>query len=147
MSDDNDSGGIIGAIISIFILAALWPYLLALLGIYIVYTIAVTILEWVSQNWILVSIAVSCLLGLYCIIRYRLVQRFWGNLAHRWRADKINGSLATEINLSNEFNIKNREFNPSTNLYCYWCSKKLGIQAYEARGRYFCKDCYEWLKD
>ena len=44
MSDDNNSVGIVGSLISIFIVIAIWPYLLALLGIYIAYLMAIAIL-------------------------------------------------------------------------------------------------------
>ena len=42
--NSNNSGGIIGSIISALILIALWPYILALLGIYIAYLVAVAVL-------------------------------------------------------------------------------------------------------
>ncbi|MEA9599656.1 hypothetical protein VC178_07115 [Polynucleobacter sp. AP-Sanab-80-C2] len=51
---NNDSGGsggsIIGTIISILILAAIWPYLMAILGLYIAYLAVIAILEWMAQN-------------------------------------------------------------------------------------------------
>lgn len=146
MSDDNDSGGIIGTIISIFILAAIWPYLLALLGIYIAYMVAVAILDWISQNWILVSVSVLCLLSLYCILRYRLIQKCWKILFQRMNENCIDGVSVTKIDLSDKNYIEGRKFNPSTNLYCYWCTKKLGIKAYEASGKYYCQECFERLK-
>jgi hypothetical protein len=37
--------------------------------------------------------------------------------------------------------LASRKFIPSTNLYCYWCTKKLGIQAWEKNGKYYCDEC------
>ena len=35
------------------------------------------------------------------------------------------------------------KFVPTTNLYCYWCTAKLGIKAWERGGRYYCEKCYQ----
>ena len=56
--NSNSSGGIIGTIISILILAAIWPYLLAVIGIFVAYLAVLAILEWIGQNpWLSVAIA------------------------------------------------------------------------------------------
>ena len=75
MSDDNDSGGIIGTIISVLILAAIWPYLLALLGIYIAYMAALAILAWIAENWMLTTVFVAGILIIYFIFKYKLIGR------------------------------------------------------------------------
>ena len=36
----------------------------------------------------------------------------------------------------------NSSFVPSSNLYCYWCAKKLGLKSWESNGRYYCEGCY-----
>jgi hypothetical protein len=36
----------------------------------------------------------------------------------------------------------NAEFVPSSNLYCYWCTKKLGLKSWELDGRYYCDSCH-----
>ena len=33
------------------------------------------------------------------------------------------------------------KFIPSTNLYCYWCTRKLGLKAWEKQGHYYCEEC------
>jgi hypothetical protein len=139
MSDDNDSGGIIGAIISIFILAALWPYILALLGIYIAYILAIAVLEWIASNWPIVVMIVSSILGVYALIRYKLVQRIWGKIIPSFKKEPVEITLEQGSNKAP--NLGSRSFNPTTNLYCYWCTKKLGVKAWEQDGRYYCDNC------
>ena len=34
------------------------------------------------------------------------------------------------------------KFVPSSNLYCYWCSRKLGIKSWEKNGKFYCDNCY-----
>lgn len=143
MSDDNDSGGIIGTIISIFILAAIWPYLLALLGIYIAYILAVAILEWIAQNWLIVGMIIGGVLALYCIIRFRVAQGVWRRITLSLRQKPLGVILDGEFQAS--VTSTAREFEPSTNLYCYWCTKKLGINAFELRGKYYCRNCNDRL--
>lgn len=33
-------------------------------------------------------------------------------------------------------------FLPSSNLYCYWCTKKLGLKSWELDGHYYCDSCH-----
>jgi hypothetical protein len=134
MSDDNDSGGIFGAIISAFILVAIWPYLLALLGIYIAYMVVLAILAWIAENWILIVGWSGGALGIYCLFRYKLINKAW-----RYLFPKIESAL-NQVDLAN---IPTGKWTPSTNLYCYWCTKKLGIRAWERNGKYFCRNCHE----
>lgn len=135
MSDDNDSGGIIGTIISILIFAAIWPYLLALLGIYIAYMVALAILVWIAENWILTVGFVAGVSVVYCIFRYRFVGRVLRCMRAKFESKPI------EVALNNLPDPPERKFIPSTNLYCYWCTKKLGINAWEKNGKYYCSSC------
>lgn len=133
MSDDNNSEGIFGAIISAFILVAIWPYLLVLLGIYIAYMASLAILAWITENWILVAGLVCGLLATFCIFRYKLVSKGWCHLLSKTQPKLIK----VERN-----DYPERSWAPSTNLYCYWCTRKLGIQAWEKDGKYFCQECH-----
>lgn len=36
----------------------------------------------------------------------------------------------------------NTEFVPSSNLYCYWCTKKLGLKPWELGGHFYCDSCH-----
>jgi hypothetical protein len=134
MSDDydNNSGGIIGSIIGIFILIAIWPYPLALLGIYIAYMVALAILAWIAENWVLTTGFVAGVLSIYCIFRYKLIGKVWSHICGTVQPSPAKVILG---------DLPERKFIPSTNLYCYWCTKKLGIQAFELQGKYYCATC------
>ena len=141
--DGNQSGGgsIIGTIVSILILAAIWPYLLAILGLYIAYVAAVAVLEWMAQNpWTVVLILLT-VLSICAIFHYRLIPKAW-----RWLVNQLKPKAAL-VNLDQEQahpeipDLAKRKFIPSTNLYCYWCTKKLGRNAWEKGGRYYCDEC------
>ncbi len=145
MSDDNGSGGIVSTIISILILAAIWPYILALLGLYIAYMVAMAVLEWMSQNPLIVVLILLGTLSVYAICRYRLIPMAW-----RWLIEnllpKAKEVALRQNHMSNEIpNLAQRKFIPSTNLYCYWCTKKLGIKAWEKGSKYYCDDCKDQI--
>ena len=134
MSDDNNSGGIFGAIISVFILVAIWPYLLALLGIYIAYMVALAILAWIAENWIMMAGLVCAVLAIYYIFRYSLIGKAWSYFFSQIQA------MPTQVELND---LPQRGWIPSTNLYCYWCTRKLGIQAWKKDGKYVCQECHD----
>jgi hypothetical protein len=140
MSDDNDSGGIIETIISVLILAAIWPYLLALLGIYIAYMVALAILAWITENWMLTTVCVAGILAIYFIFKYKLIGKAWKYVFAKAQPKPI------EVELGDLPNLSERAFIPSTNLYCYWCTKKLGIQAFRVSDKYYCKECCENMR-
>ena len=134
--NDNQSGGIIGTIISILILAAIWPYLLALLGLWVAYMAVLAILEWISQNPWLTTAIVSGLIATWAIFHFGLLPKAW-----RWVVMQVRPK-PVEVNLAQSLNRNlNRKFIPSTNLYCYWCTKKLGLNAWEKDGKYYCDEC------
>jgi hypothetical protein len=134
--NSNSSGGIIGTIISILILAAIWPYLLALIGIFVAYLAVLAILEWIGQNpWLSAASALG-LLSIWAIFYFRLIPKAW-----RWMVMQLTPN-PVEVNLAQSPNRNlNRKFIPSTNLYCYWCTKKLGLNAWEKDGKYYCDEC------
>lgn len=144
MSDDNDSGGIIGTIISVLILAAIWPYLLALLGIYIAYIVVLAILVWIAKHWVLTGLYVGGALGIYAIFYYRLIPKAWKRALKYFQLKPVFISLlgaSVQENVAEPPNSAERKFIPSTNLYCYWCTKKLGIKAWEKNSKYYCDEC------
>jgi hypothetical protein len=141
MSDDNDSGGIIGTIISVLILAAIWPYLLALLGIYIAYMVVLAILAWIAENWILMMGIVAGILAIYCIFKYKLIGKAWRYVLTKAQPKPI------EVTLDDLPDLAERRFIPSTNLYCYWCTQKLGVKSFELKGRYYCQSCSEKISN
>ena len=136
--NNSNSGGIIGTIISILILAAIWPYLLALLGLWIAYMAVLAILEWIFQNPWLTVVIVLGLLSIWAIFYFRLIPKAW-----RWMVMQLTPN-PVEVNLAQSPNRNlNRKFIPSTNLYCYWCTKKLGLDAWEKGGKYYCEQCQD----
>ena len=149
MSEDNNSSGIFGSIISLLVLAVIWPYLLALLALFIAYQIAVAVLEWMAQNPLTVVFILLGVLAVYAVFHYRLIPRAW-----HWLNNKIIGEVspkALPVQLIQDAQILDmpdlakRKFIPSTNLYCYWCTKKLGRNAWERSGKYYCTACSEKL--
>jgi hypothetical protein len=140
----NNSGGLIGSIISALILIALWPYILALLGIYIAYIVAVAVLEWMAEHWVLTGLYVGGALGVYAIFYYRLIPKAWKRGLMYFQPGPVYISLSSasvEESVAEPPNLAARKFIPSTNLYCYWCTKKLGIKAWEKNSNYYCDEC------
>ena len=145
MSDDNNSGGIIGTIISILILAAIWPYLLAILALYIAYQAALAILAWMAQNPITVVLIIIALISIYAIYHYRLIPKAWkwliNEIQRAFRLKTVKGIEDIGAIVDDVPDLNKRTFIPSTNLYCYWCTKKLGLNAWERGGKYYCDEC------
>lgn len=139
MSDEQGSSGIIGTIISALILVAIWPYLMALFGIYIAYIIAIAILEWLATHWIFSLACTASLLMIYSALHFRLLQRG----IQRFKKSR-NAVGANELSVNPDLRPVSG-FIPSSNLYCYWCTKKLGLQAHEYQGKYYCDACIEKL--
>jgi hypothetical protein len=143
MSDDNDSGGMIGTIISILILIAIWPYLLAILGLYIAYLAVVAALEWIAQNPLIVVLILLTVLSASLIWRYQLISKAWVYMMKSLKSKATTVYLNQDVIDSERPDLANRNFVPSSNLYCYWCTKKLGINAWEKESRYYCGQCKE----
>ena len=140
----NNSGGIIGSIISALILIALWPYILALLGIYIAYMVAVAALEWMAEHWVLTGLYIAGAITVYAIFYYRLIPKAWKRVLGYFRPKPTPvalSSMLVDSTIIEPLNIAERKFAPTTNLYCYWCTKKLGIKAWEKNCKYYCDEC------
>ena len=143
MSDESNSGGIIGSIVTIFILVAIWPYLLAIFGLYIAYLVALSTLEWLAQHPLIAALIILGVFSLYIIYRYRLIPKAfsWMIALLKLKTSEVH---FTQCTISEDMpGIAQRKFIPSSNLYCYGCTRKLGIQALENKGKYFCSACYE----
>ena len=137
----NNSGGIIGSIISLLILAAIWPYLLAVISLYVAYLAALAILEWMEQNPFTVVCILLGVAAIYAVFHYRLIPKGWRALKQRLKAKPVQINLPPLEAEESTLNLAERKFIPSTNLYCYWCTKKLGIKAWERNGKYYCDIC------
>lgn len=142
----GNSGGIFGTIISILILAAIWPYLLALIAIYIAYLAAIAVLDWMAQNPFTVVCILLGMASIYAVFHYRLIPKAWRALKQEFQAKPIEIDLPQQEMEEVAPPLAERKFIPSTNLYCYWCTKKLGIKAWEKNGKYYCDECSSKIK-
>ena len=140
--NDSNSGGIIGTIISILILAAIWPYLLALLGLFVAYMAVLAILEWISQNPLATALIVIVSISVWMIFYFRLIPRAWRWLIRFFELKAVPVYLKLDLKTEAPDPMQ-RRFIPSSNLYCYWCTKKLGMQAWEKEGKFYCYKCKE----
>lgn len=139
--DDNDSdgssnNGVIGTIFSILLLISIWPSLLVILGIFVAYQLGSILLTWITEHWLFTLEFLAGILVSYWIYRLHLIARVW---------DFFFGKIElapTKKNLGNVSELTGRKFIPSTNLYCFQCIKKLGVQPFEICGKFYCKDCY-----
>ena len=137
--DDENSSGLFGTILSLILLAILWPYILAALGIYIAYLLLLELLHWILANYLLTIGLIATLIGFYIIIKLKFISH-----AAHWCWEKIKPNDQEILKDNKEPLIPmQRKFIPSTNLYCYLCTKKLGVQEFELNGKYFCKSCYD----
>ena len=139
----GNSGGIIGDIIGLLILAAIWPYILAGMALYFLYLASVAILEWIAQNPFTVVGILLGTIAFYVIFRYRLIPRAWKALVKQLQRKPTEVDLL-HLEIEEEMpKLAERKFLPFTNLYCYWCTKKLGIKAWEKDVKYYCQSCYQ----
>lgn len=133
--DENSPDSLLGAIIKALILVAIWPYLLVLLGIFIAYLLGLAALAWIKKNWLFTlefSVGVAVIYGLY---RCHLIVKVWEFVFGKVQVTPT-GNIVEEIS-----DFPQRKFIPSSNLYCFLCIKKLGIQSFEINHQFYCKDC------
>lgn len=138
--DGSNSGGCISGLLTILLL----PYIIVFYGYALLAIIVLIVLEWIKENLFTILVYSIPLLLLVAILKFRLI----GNL-YKWiKQKRLRASYLLrefqEPHLSQLDESGNpRTFMPSTNLYCYWCTRKLGLQSWEKNGKYFCQNCYE----
>jgi hypothetical protein len=138
MSDEMEESSpdsLLGTIIKVLILKAIWPYLLALPAILIAFLIGSVVLAWIEKNWLFTlefSVGVVVIYGLY---RCHLIVKVWEFVFGKVQV------TPTDNKVENISNLSERKFIPSSNLYCFLCIKKLGIQSFEINHHFYCKDC------
>jgi len=142
---DRDGYGCLGSIISLLLLAILWPYIIAAIGIYIAFLVLVEILAWIASNWIVLSAWLMFFLGLYLVAKYKLPSRAFARIAFKREKASFNtiNWPAAPQSAPEDLTRAPSIFTPTTNLYCYWCTKKLGLQSWERSGKHYCQSCYE----
>jgi hypothetical protein len=145
MSDDDRSSGMIGSLISLVLLIVLWPYILAAFGLFIAYLLLAALLDWVGSHFLMTALWVAGVLGVYLIFKLHLIGRAIRWIANRFHRCQVKKEWTAVDELIEEesTNPESRKFIPSTNLYCYWCTKKLGVKSWEKDGKYYCQSCYE----
>jgi uncharacterized membrane protein YjgN (DUF898 family) len=141
MSDDHESSGILSTVFGLIVLAIIWPYLLGLIGIVIAYFALLAIVEWISSHLILTILIVLALLGIVCVLRYRLIPKAYRSISYYFAPKGTPVLVGDDSSSTSLHNLRERKFIPSSNLYCYWCTKKLGIKAFELEGKYYCDHC------
>ena len=141
---DRDSYGCLGSIISLLLLAFLWPYIIGAIGIFIGYLLLLEAISWVARNWLLVGSLITIILALFLAIYYKLLNPILARIS----GIRVKASFKA-VDCSSDHQIAQKQlkgpsiFMPSTNLYCYWCTKKLGLQSWERAGKYYCQSCYQ----
>jgi hypothetical protein len=139
--DENSPDSLLGSIIKALILVAIWPYLLLLPCIFIAYLLGLLAFTWIEKNWLFTLEFSVGVLVIYCVYRCRLNVKALEFLLGK-------GQLTPTDNIVEKISdFPEREFIPSTNLYCYQCIKKLGIQTFEINYQFYCKECSEKITD
>ena len=141
MGDYDQSSGCLGSIISAVLLIFLWPYIVAVIGIYLAYLVLLEVTAWLASNWLWVGGFLCVAFVLYLAIHLRLIAHIFS-----WVSSKQLRSSFKKVEFPLEISpiaSGDRTFTPSTDLYCYWCTKKLGLQSWERSGKYYCHSCYE----
>ena len=144
MSDEMEESSpdsLLGTIIKVLILKAIWPYLLALPAILIAFLLGLVALTWIEKNWLFTlefSVGVAVIYGLY---RCHLIVKVWEFVFGTVQVTPT-GNIVEKIS-----DFPQRKFIPSSNLYCFLCIKKLGIQSFEINHQFYCKDCSKKITD
>jgi len=144
MSDEMEESSpdsLLGTIIKVLILKAIWPYLLALPAILIAFLLGLVALAWIEKNWLFTlefSVGVAVIYGLY---RCHLIVKAWEFVFGKVQVTTT-GNIVEEIS-----DFPQQKFIPSSNLYCFLCIKKLGIQSFEINHQFYCKDCSKKITD
>jgi hypothetical protein len=77
---------------------------------------------------------------IYLMAKLNLARALKDGLIRRHKKIEIKrGWNETKISLSNS------SLRSSSNLYCYWCSRKLGVKSWEKGAKYYCDVCYSIL--
>ena len=139
--DENSPDSLLGTIIKALILVAIWPYLLVLLGIFIAYLLGLLAFAWIEKNWLFTLAFSVGVLVIYYVYRCRLIVKALEFVFGKGQVTRT-GNIVEKIS-----DFPEREFIPSTNLYCYQCIKKLGMQSFEINHQFYCKECSEKIAD
>ena len=138
--DGSNSGGCLSSLITLFLL----PYIIIFYGYALLALMALMILEWIKENILLILLYSAPVVALIVIIKFGIPQAVYRSI--RGWITKLPKEFEPEIQNNAAFTPSIdtlRSFSPSTNLYCYWCTRKLGLQSFQFKGRYYCQSCHE----
>lgn len=139
--DENSNSG--GCLSSLFALLLL-PYIIIFYGYALLLLVALMILEWIKENILTILAYAAPVIALFIVIKLGIPQGIYrvikDSILKQPKEDVLDVQNETTFSPSVD---TLRSFSPSSNLYCYWCTRKLGLQSYKFKGRYYCQSCYE----
>ena len=138
--EDSNSGGCLSGLITLLLL----PYIIIFYGYALLALVAFMILEWIKENIATILLYTLPVIALFVIIKLGIpgtVYRFLKSSISKppQEVEPVIQNVAAFTPSSDTL----RSFTPSSNLYCYWCTRKLGLQSYQFKGHYYCQSCYE----
>ena len=135
--DNSGSGGCLSPILTLLLL----PYILAFYGYMLLLLLAVAIFEWVKTNFLIILLYLAPIGLLYLVVRSGLFRQGLDWIKRGYKKSQYKVLERKDLEVPQQ--ESSRAFIPSSNLYCYWCTRKLGLKAWEKNGRYVCQECYE----
>lgn len=138
--DGSNSGGCLSSLITLFLL----PYIIIFYGYALLALMALMILEWIKENILSILLYSAPFIALIVVMRLGIPQAIYRSIKG-WITKppkEVEPEIQNEAAFTPSIDTL-RPFSPSSNLYCYWCTRKLGLQGYQFKGHYYCQSCYE----
>ena len=138
--DNSNSGGCLSSLITLLLL----PYIIIFYGYALLLLVALMILEWIKENILTILAYTTPVIALIVLIKLGIPQGVYR--AFKAWIPKQRKEAVPDVQNGTTFTPSIdtlRSFSPSSNLYCYWCTRKLGLQSFKFKGRYYCQSCYE----
>ena len=138
--DGSNSGGCLSGLITLLLL----PYIIIFYGYALLALIALMILEWIKENILTILAYTAPVITLYIVIKLGIPQGIY-RAFRAWMRKQPREAIPDVLNETTFTPSMDtlRSFTPSSNLYCYWCTRKLGLQSYQFKGHYYCQSCSE----
>jgi len=138
--DSSNSGGCLSSLITLLLL----PYIIIFYGYALLALVALMVLEWIKENILSILVYAAPVAALIVIIKLGIPQAIYRSI-RGWISrplKEVVPDVQNEVAFTPSIDTL-RSFSPSSNLYCYWCTRKLGLQSYQFKGHYYCQSCYE----
>lgn len=139
-NDESNSGGCLSSLIALLLL----PYIIIFYGYALLLLVALMILEWIKENIFTILAYMAPVIAIFIVIKLGIPQGIY-RAFRAWMRKHPKGAISdapNETSFTPSIDTL-RSFSPSTNLYCYWCTRKLGLHSFKSNGRYYCQFCYE----